>query len=178
MLFGNRQGQSQSCAATGVLIMCSSGSILRTHSKGDKYAQAGHYDGARIDDARYAGHCSRPFRLHWPRGRRHDRGGYRSRLQFRYSQRFQRCPAQHESWLRYRPDRRIRFGGFFDADGSSRALSGMINGLVDFGDDDSWNGYLGAGVGIASVKYKADVTDPLFGTPGSSLPDPPLTTFN
>ena len=44
--------------------------------------------------------------------------------------------------------------------------------------DDGWSGYVGGGVGIASVKYRAHVTDPAFGVPGSPLPDPPLTTFD
>ena len=29
----------------------------------------------------------------------------------------------------------------------------MVNGLLDFGDDDGWSGYVGGGVGLASVKY-------------------------
>ena len=29
----------------------------------------------------------------------------------------------------------------------------MINGLLDFGEDGDWNGYIGGGVGLASVKY-------------------------
>ncbi len=40
-----------------------------------------------------------------------------------------------------------------DADGDARVLSAMVNGLLDFGDDDGWNGYVGGGVGLASVKY-------------------------
>ena len=28
----------------------------------------------------------------------------------------------------------------------------MINGLLDFGDEDGWSGYVGAGIGIASVQ--------------------------
>jgi len=71
-----------------------------------------------------------------------------------------------------------QLGGFFDANGSVKAVSGMINGLVDFGGDDGWSGYLGAGVGIASVKYNTEVDDPAFGTPGSPLPNPPITTFD
>ena len=32
----------------------------------------------------------------------------------------------------------------------------MVNVLLDFGDDDGWSGYVGAGVGFANVKYDAD----------------------
>ena len=39
-------------------------------------------------------------------------------------------------------------------DGSVRVLSAMLNGLLDFGDDDGWNGYVGAGAGVASVKHR------------------------
>src|SRR5687767_2442427 len=67
-------------------------------------------------------------------------------------------------------------GGFYEADGRARAISAMLNVLVDFGDDDSWSGYLGGGLGYASVKYRAIVDDPLFGLPGSGTPDP-LQTF-
>ncbi|MGG2367870.1 outer membrane protein, partial [Salmonella enterica] len=35
--------------------------------------------------------------------------------------------------------------------GKARALSAMLNGLVDFGDDDSLQGFVGGGVGIARV---------------------------
>ncbi len=31
----------------------------------------------------------------------------------------------------------------------------MANALLDFGDDDGWKGYVGAGVGVARVKYRA-----------------------
>ncbi|HET9353969.1 MAG TPA: outer membrane beta-barrel protein, partial [Sphingomicrobium sp.] len=40
-----------------------------------------------------------------------------------------------------------------DVDGKVRVLSAMVNGLLDFGDDDGWNGYIGGGVGVARVKY-------------------------
>ena len=48
-------------------------------------------------------------------------------------------------------------GVYFDADGDATALSAMVNFLVDFGDDDGWSGYVGPGVGFASVDYDADI---------------------
>ena len=63
-------------------------------------------------------------------------------------------------------------GGFFDAEGRGSAVSAMLNGLLDFGDDESWSGYVGGGLGLARVKYRAVVTDPAFGTPGSGTPTP------
>uniref|UniRef100_UPI0038BDE955 outer membrane protein n=2 Tax=Novosphingobium TaxID=165696 RepID=UPI0038BDE955 len=37
--------------------------------------------------------------------------------------------------------------------GHARALSYMVNGLLDFGDDDGLQGFIGGGVGVANVKY-------------------------
>ena len=62
-----------------------------------------------------------------------------------------------------------QLGGFFNANGHVTTLSGMINGLVDFGGDAGPSGYLGGGAGIASVKYDTAVTDSTFGTPGSPM---------
>jgi OmpA-OmpF porin, OOP family len=46
------------------------------------------------------------------------------------------------------------------AKGSMRSLSGMVNALLDFGDDDGFQGFVGGGVGIARVKASAiRVTD-------------------
>src|SRR6478735_6552765 len=42
-------------------------------------------------------------------------------------------------------------------DGDVRVLSAMVNGLLDFGDDDGWNGYVGGGIGLASVKHHFDL---------------------
>ena len=49
--------------------------------------------------------------------------------------------------------------GVYEVDGSVRVLSAMINGLLDFGDDDGWSGYVGAGVGLAKIKHSIDVAD-------------------
>ena len=38
--------------------------------------------------------------------------------------------------------------------GHAAALSFMLNGLIDFGDDNGISGFLGGGVGIARVEYK------------------------
>ena len=44
-------------------------------------------------------------------------------------------------------------GGTFGASGKTSALSFMLNGLLDFGDDDAINGFVGGGVGVARVKH-------------------------
>ena len=43
-----------------------------------------------------------------------------------------------------------------DLNGRVSVLSGMLNGLLDFGDDDGWGGYVGAGFGRARVKSFGD----------------------
>src|SRR5688572_25007686 len=37
----------------------------------------------------------------------------------------------------------------FDADGSVRVWSVMLNALLDFGDEDNWSGMIGVGAGLA-----------------------------
>jgi outer membrane protein OmpA-like peptidoglycan-associated protein len=43
-------------------------------------------------------------------------------------------------------------GTYESADGNTRVLSFMLNGLLDFGNDDGWNASIGGGAGIARVK--------------------------
>src|SRR5256714_8870473 len=60
-------------------------------------------------------------------------------------------------------DPRIAGGGpgdNYDASGRSRALSAMINLLLDFGNEDGLSGYAGAGIGIADVKMDPFATTP------------------
>ena len=52
--------------------------------------------------------------------------------------------------------------GDFRANGHASALSSMANLLLDFGDDNGWNGYVGGGAGVARVKY--DVSVPSLGS--------------
>lgn len=50
-------------------------------------------------------------------------------------------------------DRITYLGRSFEAaDGNTRSLSFMLNGLVDFGSDEGWGAYIGGGAGIARVK--------------------------
>ena len=48
-------------------------------------------------------------------------------------------------------------GDNFEADGRARTTSGMINALLDFGNEDGLSGYAGAGIGLAQVRYSADI---------------------
>jgi len=57
-------------------------------------------------------------------------------------------------------------GAFVDADGDTNVLSAMINGLIDFGDENGWNGFLGGGIGLAKVKTDAD-----FSVDNTTIPD-------
>ncbi len=49
-------------------------------------------------------------------------------------------------------------GGFafdnFDSSGSTKVTSGMVNALIDMGNEDGLSGYAGVGLGIAQVDYK------------------------
>jgi OmpA-OmpF porin, OOP family len=45
-------------------------------------------------------------------------------------------------------------GNYTYAGGASTALSFMVNGLLDFGDDDGIQGFLGGGAGVARIKTK------------------------
>jgi OmpA-OmpF porin, OOP family len=44
-------------------------------------------------------------------------------------------------------------GQYLGAAGRTSALSFMLNGLLDFGDDDALSGFVGGGVGVARVKH-------------------------
>lgn len=56
-----------------------------------------------------------------------------------------------------------------DADGRARVLSGMINLLLDFGNDRGVSGFVGGGAGIARVKMQADISGT--GTGGVGIAD-------
>lgn len=49
--------------------------------------------------------------------------------------------------------------GTYDINGRSSALSFMLNGMLDFGDDDGIQGFVGGGAGVARVKHKAVFAD-------------------
>ena len=53
-------------------------------------------------------------------------------------------------------------GTYDNAGGRSSALSFMVNGLLDFGADDSVQGFVGGGVGVARVKSKLGLTNANF----------------
>src|SRR5690606_29712982 len=52
--------------------------------------------------------------------------------------------------------------------GGAESLSFMLNGLVDFGPDDGFQGFIGGGVGVARTKIAA-IVNPLF--PDHSVTD-------
>uniref|UniRef100_UPI0025F4E6E5 outer membrane protein n=1 Tax=Sphingopyxis sp. UBA6723 TaxID=1947538 RepID=UPI0025F4E6E5 len=54
--------------------------------------------------------------------------------------------------------------GSFDLNGDSNALSFMVNGMLDFGDDDGLQGFIGGGAGVARVSV-----EPVYG--GAFLDD-------
>ena len=75
--------------------------------------------------------------------------------------------------------------GNLDAGGRTSALSFMVNGLLDFGEDDGIQGFIGGGVGVARVKADSyrlntrgaflDDSDTVFAWPGIAGVRAPLT---
>lgn len=53
-------------------------------------------------------------------------------------------------------------GGSYDVAGDASALSFMVNGLLDFGDDDGLQGFVGGGVGVARVDVQTVLGAPSF----------------
>ena len=51
-------------------------------------------------------------------------------------------------------------GTFNDPGGETSALSFMVNGLLDFGDDDGLQGFIGGGAGVARVKASSFAINP------------------
>ncbi|MEP7350532.1 MAG: OmpA family protein [Sphingorhabdus sp.] len=51
-------------------------------------------------------------------------------------------------------------GGTYSTGGDANALSFMVNGLLDFGDDDGIQGFVGGGVGVARVDVANNFADP------------------
>ncbi|GAA4043499.1 hypothetical protein GCM10022281_25900 [Sphingomonas rosea] len=68
----------------------------------------------------------------------YDFGAIRAELEVAYKR------AAHEAYT-------IN-GSRVPGDGSTKSLSIMANALLDFGDDDGWQGFLGGGVGLARTK--------------------------
>jgi opacity protein-like surface antigen len=57
-------------------------------------------------------------------------------------------------WKRASHDEYDVGGDLFDGDGRTSVLSLMGNVLLDFGNDDSWSGYVGGGVGLARTRVQ------------------------
>lgn len=74
----------------------------------------------------------------------YDFGGFRTELEFGYKQ-----AGVDELGV----GNAFAGGGDFEADGTAKVYSGMLNVLLDIGDGDSWSGYVGPGIGIARVDY-------------------------
>jgi outer membrane protein OmpA-like peptidoglycan-associated protein len=52
--------------------------------------------------------------------------------------------------------------GSYDVAGDASALSFMVNGLLDFGDDDGLQGFVGGGVGVARIDVQTVLAAPAF----------------
>jgi outer membrane protein OmpA-like peptidoglycan-associated protein len=56
----------------------------------------------------------------------------------------------------------LQNAGSYDVAGDASALSFMVNGLLDFGDDDGLQGFVGGGVGVARVDVQSTFAAPSF----------------
>lgn len=56
----------------------------------------------------------------------------------------------------------LQRSGSYDIAGDASALSFMVNGLLDFGDDDGLQGFVGGGVGVARVDVQTVFAAPAF----------------
>jgi OmpA-OmpF porin, OOP family len=83
----------------------------------------------------------------------YDFGGFRMEAEVGYKQ------AQLDAYTSTTTTRRggsqpaATAGTFSGAAGSTSALSFMLNGMLDFGDDDALSGFVGGGAGVARVKH-------------------------
>jgi opacity protein-like surface antigen len=68
-----------------------------------------------------------------------------------------------------RVDQSVVPASSLEADGRTRVLSGMVNLLLDFGNDNALSGFVGGGAGIARVKVRGDLSGT--GTGGVAVSD-------
>ncbi len=77
----------------------------------------------------------------------YDFGGFRLETEVSYRE----ADPENVTARTFIPVGNLQANGGFDAAGDANALSFMLNGLLDFGDDDGLQGFVGGGVGVARV---------------------------
>ena len=84
----------------------------------------------------------------------YDFGGFRAEAEVAYK------AVQHDSLTASAPGVDRGLTGTVASNGQTDALSFMVNGLMDFGDDDGLQGFVGAGIGVARVEMTSTVAAP------------------
>jgi OmpA-OmpF porin, OOP family len=89
----------------------------------------------------------------------YDFGGFRTEAEVAYK------AVQHDGLVARAPGVPGGVGmgtslGALNTNGQTDALSFMVNGLLDFGDDDGLQGFVGAGIGVARVEVTSTLASP------------------
>jgi outer membrane protein OmpA-like peptidoglycan-associated protein/opacity protein-like surface antigen len=91
----------------------------------------------------------------------HDFGGFRLEAEVSYREADLTETAGTTPWLpRASNPANVFAAGTYASAGDANALSFMLNGLLDFGDDDGLQGFVGGGVGVARVDVHNVVSAP------------------
>ncbi|MEY3635496.1 MAG: hypothetical protein RLZZ61_1906 [Pseudomonadota bacterium] len=92
----------------------------------------------------------------------YDFGGFRLESEVSYRKADVAGVTSQTSQITSGPSTSLLSPGPYFLDGDANALSFMVNGLLDFGDDDGLQGFIGGGVGVARVDVKAVLVAPSF----------------
>ena len=92
----------------------------------------------------------------------YDFGGFRLESEVSYRKADVAGVGSRSPQITSGPSTTLRSAGTYFLDGDANALSFMVNGLLDFGDDDGIQGFIGGGVGVARVDVQAVLAAPAF----------------
>ncbi|MFN3620895.1 OmpA family protein [Sphingorhabdus sp.] len=92
----------------------------------------------------------------------YDFGGFRLESEVSYRQADVTGFNSQTAQITSGPTTGLARAGSYDVAGDASALSFMVNGLLDFGDDDGIQGFVGGGVGVARVDVQTILGAPSF----------------
>ncbi|MGB6184824.1 MAG: outer membrane beta-barrel protein, partial [Sphingopyxis granuli] len=84
----------------------------------------------------------------------YDFGGFRAEVEVGYREADIRSGAVAAPGIPSGPNGGGLVTGSYPMNGDSNALSFMVNGMIDFGDDDGIQGFIGGGAGVARVSVE------------------------
>ncbi len=91
----------------------------------------------------------------------YDFGGFRAEVEVAYKSAAAEQTAVALGGIPQGPASTVSTGNF-NTNGSASALSFMVNGMLDFGDDDGIQGFVGGGVGVARTKVQNILANPIW----------------